>query len=83
MAGRKAGFRHNEDTRTKIQATQIINRLMQHVMSDAPIMDASQVNAAKTLLGKTLPDLAAVQHSGDADQPLRMIFERRVIKAGE
>jgi hypothetical protein len=52
-------------------------------MSDAPIMDASQVNAAKTLLGKTLPDLAAVQHSGDADQPLRMIFERRVIKAGE
>jgi hypothetical protein len=83
MAGRKAGFRHNEDTRAKIQATQIINRLMQHVMSDAPIMDASQVNAAKTLLGKTLPDLAAVQHSGDADQPLRMIFERRVIKAGE
>jgi hypothetical protein len=80
MAGRKAGFRHNEDTRAKIQATQLINRLMQHVMSDAPLMDASQVNAAKTLLGKALPDLAAVQHSGDAEQPLRMIFERRVVK---
>jgi hypothetical protein len=81
MAGRKAGFRHNEDTRAKIQATLIIKRLMEHVMADAPLMDASQVNAAKTLLGKTLPDLAAVQHSGDADAPMRMIFERRVVKA--
>lgn len=67
MAGRKAGFRHNEDTRKKIQAQQIINRLMEHLMASEPVMDASQVNAAKTLLAKTLPDLKAVEHKGSED----------------
>lgn len=61
MAGRKAGFRHTEETRAKIRAAQIINRLEKHVFSDAPLMDASQVNAAKALLGKVLPDLQSVQ----------------------
>jgi hypothetical protein len=82
MAGRKAGFRHNEDTRAKIQAAALINRLTDHVMADAPIMDASQVNAAKTLLNKVLPDLASVQHSGDADNPVQLVhrLERVVVR---
>jgi hypothetical protein len=67
MAGRQAGFRHNEDTRKKIQATQLINRLMDHVMADEPVLDASQVNAAKSLLNKVLPDLKAVEVSGQGD----------------
>jgi hypothetical protein len=65
MAGRKAGFRHNEETRAKIQASALITRLMDHITSDQPIMDASQVNAAKALLNKVLPDLSAVEHSGE------------------
>ena len=67
MAGRKPGFRHNEDTRKKIQAQQLINRLMDHVKSDSPVLDASQVNAAKALLNKVLPDLKAVEHSGSGE----------------
>lgn len=67
MAGRKAGFRHSDDTRAKIKATAIINRLMTHVESDKPIMDASQVNAAKALLNKVLPDLSAVSMDATVD----------------
>jgi hypothetical protein len=61
MAGRKAGYRHHEDTRKKIQAQLIINRLQDHVKSPTPLMDGSQVNAARALLNKVLPDLTAVE----------------------
>lgn len=69
MAGRKPGFRHNEDTRAKIKAASLINRLYDHVMADQPLLDASQVNAAKALLNKVLPDLASmsVEHSGHVE----------------
>lgn len=67
--GRKAGYRHNEDTRKKIQAAQLINRLTDHALSNDPVMDASQVNAAKVLLNKVLPDLKAIEHSGEIAIP--------------
>jgi hypothetical protein len=67
MAGRKPGFRHNEETRAKIQTSALIKRLTDHVMSEAPIMDASQVNAARTLLNKVLPDLKAMEVQGSGD----------------
>ncbi len=72
MAGRKPGFRHNEETRAKIQASNLIIRLYEHVMASQPIMDATQVNAAKALLNKVLPDLSAVslEHSGHIDTNL-------------
>jgi hypothetical protein len=58
---RKAGYRHHEDTRKKIQAQSLINRLQDHIKSPTPLMDASQVNAARALLNKVLPDLSAVE----------------------
>ncbi len=64
MAGRQAGFRHNQETRDKIKAGVLIERLTKHVESDKPLMDASQVNAAKALLNKVLPDLSAVTLEG-------------------
>lgn len=76
MAGRAPGFRHNEDTRKKIQAQAIINRLTEHAMADKPIMDASQVNAAKTLLNKVLPDLKAIEHTGEDGGPLQVAIVR-------
>ena len=67
MAGRKPGFRHNDETRAKIQASSLINRLFDHVMASEPLLDATQVNAAKALLNKVLPDLSAIEmnHSGE------------------
>lgn len=69
MAGRKPGFRHNEETRAKIQAANLIIRLYDHVMADTPLLDATQVNAAKALLNKVLPDLSSVtmEHSGEIE----------------
>lgn len=77
MVGRKAGFRHTEETRNKIKAAQIINRLEDHVFAPEPIMDASQVNAAKALLAKVLPDLASTDNKTtiDVSDPLKSLLE--------
>ena len=71
MPARKNKIRHDDQTRKKIQAAQIINRLHKCVMGDVTL-DAAQVSAAKTLLNKTLPDLSAIQHSGDQDAPIQI-----------
>lgn len=76
---RKAGYRHHEDTRKKIKAAQIINRLEKHVFADQPLLDASQVNAAKALLSKVLPDLSAVTMDGEIDSTVtfKTVYEGR------
>lgn len=66
MAARKQLW-HPDAVREKIQASQLINRLTKHALSDAPIMDASQVTAATKLLNKVLPDLASTTLSGSLD----------------
>jgi hypothetical protein len=62
MAARKKIF-HDANTRAKIQTSQLINRLEKHILAE--IMTQSQVTAAIGLLKKTLPDLSAVEHSGE------------------
>lgn len=55
---------HDEATRAKIQTSQIINRL--HALINGEVkMEPHQVTAALGLLKKTLPDLSAVEHSGE------------------
>ena len=63
MAERKQLF-HPDDVKKKIQTSQLINRLTEHALSQEPIMDASQVNAVKILLGKVIPDVKSVELSG-------------------
>lgn len=70
MATRKQLW-HPDVVRQKIQTSQLINRLTQNALSDEEIMTASQVNSAKILLGKAIPDLASVQMSGDAKNPIQ------------
>lgn len=72
MAARKQLW-HPDEVKKRIQASQLINRLTSHALSDAPIMDASQVTAAVKLLGKVVPDLKAVELSGDAENPVRSV----------
>lgn len=66
MAGRKPGFKMYEAQREKIQAAQIINRLHGCVMGTVE-MSTQQVNAAKTLLNKVLPDLSSVDSNVNAN----------------
>lgn len=63
MAARTNKIRHDENTRAKIKTSQLINRLTDHVVGKVE-MQSTQVTAALGLLKKTLPDLAAVEHSG-------------------
>lgn len=76
MAVRKQLW-HPDEVRQKIQTSQLINRLTNHALSDTgPIMDASQVKAAQILLGKAIPDLAAIEHSGPDGGPIHTISDR-------
>lgn len=73
---RRAGFIHNEETRKKIKSGVIIARLEKHILAETPIMDASQVNAARVLLNKVLPDLKALEHTGEDGGPIKVIINK-------
>jgi serine phosphatase RsbU (regulator of sigma subunit) len=49
----------------------MIDALVSHVLSPEPLMEASQVAAAKALLAKIIPDVTAVKVGGDADNPVK------------
>lgn len=72
MAARKQLW-HPDEVRQKIQTSQLINRLTKHALSPKPIMDASQVQAAKVLLAKAIPDLKAHEHSGPDGRPIEFV----------
>lgn len=68
MAARTKKIRHDGETRAKIQTSQLINRLEDHVLGKVD-MKPTQVTAALGLLKKSIPDLSAVEssieHSGE------------------
>ncbi len=79
MAARTRKVRLDDMTRERIQTTQLVKRLTEHVLGTVEMVP-SQVTAALGLLKKSLPDLAAHTLSGDPDNPI--ITEiRRVIVA--
>jgi septum formation inhibitor-activating ATPase MinD len=71
---------HQDDVRSKIQTSQLINRLTDHAVSDKPLLDASQVRAIDILLKKVLPDLQSVEHSGDDENPVTHEIRRTVVR---
>lgn len=78
--GRQAGFVMSDEHRTKIANAQFLNRLIAHANGENE-MTPTQVQAANILLKKVLPDLQAVQLSGDGDNPLNVIhrIERAIV----
>jgi hypothetical protein len=64
MATRTRKIRHDDETRAKIQASQLINRLSEHVLGKCE-MTATQVTAGLGLLRKVLPDLAASHNTNE------------------
>jgi hypothetical protein len=73
---------HDYKTREKIQTTQLIKRLTNHVLDeDGGIMTSSQVRAAEVLLRKTLPDTQAVSLTGEDGGPITVAnVTRRVVR---
>lgn len=72
--GRPMGKRHQDDVRAKIQASQLINVLQNHALgaSDSELTQ-SRLKAIEILLRKSVPDLSAIQLSGDEDAPVRIV----------
>lgn len=71
MAARKQRW-HPDEVRQRIKASQLINRLQDHAISEKPLMDNSQVTAARALLNKVLPDLASTEMKGDGGGPVQV-----------
>jgi len=62
---------HKQRTIERIRAGGIVTRLMKHVKGELE-MSSTQVQAARILLNKALPDLKAVEHSGEvSSKPVR------------
>ncbi|UGQ44962.1 hypothetical protein [Massilia endophytica] len=55
--------------RTKIQASQLINRLTDHALG-LNDLTPTQIKAIEILLRKSLPDLSAVAHEGEIDSSI-------------
>lgn len=71
---------HQDDVRAKIQTSQLINRLTDHALGNNEIkLDPSQVRAIEVLLKKTLPDLSAIELSGDADSPVEIVTNIKLV----
>lgn len=77
MAARLRKF-HSDEVRAKIKTSQLINRLTDHALG-ALKLSPTQVRSIEILLKKTIPDLSAVQHSGDEDNPVAFKRIERVI----
>ena len=71
MAARKLRPKHTDEIRNKIRASQLVNRLENHVFGKVE-MNSTQVTAALGLLKKCVPDIQAVTHSGDENNPIEM-----------
>lgn len=72
LSTREMSERHRE----RIQVSAIINRLNDHVKADRDLMTSSQVAAAKLLLGKVLPDVKQIEHSGNIDSSVTIIVNK-------
>lgn len=72
MAARINKTEHDEKTKRLIRASQLLNRLTSHANGEIE-MSQSQVAAAKIVIGKVVPDLKAVEHTGPEGGPVQMV----------
>jgi hypothetical protein len=64
--------RHSDMVRAKIQASELINILQDHAMGIIQELPNSRMKAIEILLKKSVPDLSAVELTGDPEAPVVM-----------
>lgn len=67
-----------ERIRERIQADRIIKKLEDHVLNNEE-MTASQITAALGLLKKRIPDLSAVEMSGQDGEPIQVVSKIELV----
>lgn len=75
MAARTKVLSLNEEWRTKIQTTLLIERLHQHISGKVGMLP-TQLKAIEILLKKTAPDLQAIQIGTNADELFKMVVNK-------
>ena len=63
---------HQDEVRLRIQTSQLLNRLTDHALGDTEL-SATQIRAIEILLKKSIPDLSAIEISGDEENPLQLV----------
>jgi hypothetical protein len=82
MAARKNKINHNEQTKRRIQASQLLNRLYLFAIGKV-IMKPAQVLAAKVVIGKSIPDLKAIEHTGKDMDTVQRHITVEFVRPGE
>jgi hypothetical protein len=82
MAARIRKIRHDDETRLKIQVSQLLNRLQKHVLGEVE-MSPTQIQAAQILLKKALPDLQAIDLQGAGEGGAIPLIVTGVRRAGD
>ena len=64
--------RHQDEIRSKIQVSQLVNVLTNHALDEKSQTEISptRMKAIELLLKKSLPDLSSTEITGDAEQPI-------------
>lgn len=82
MAARKHSITHDREVRERIRSSQLVNRLINFASgkndpaTKKPIeMSPAQVTAALGLLKKALPDLSAMELSGEVDNRVHIVSD--------
>lgn len=71
MAARKDP-RNRDSSNKLIAASQLLNRLISHANGEIELTQ-TQINAAKIVIGKYIPDLKAVELTGKDGGPVRVV----------
>lgn len=66
-----------EEVRRKIQVSELLNVLHNVALSGKPI-EKERLRAIEILLKKAIPDLKAIELSGNEDQPVKIILNTNV-----
>lgn len=74
--GRTAGFRMDDSHRVKIQNSNILNALIEHVEGKRD-MSSTQVTAGIALMKKVLPDLSSVDVNAKVSGALSITIASR------
>lgn len=75
MAARTNKITHDDKTKDLIRASQLLNRLNKHANAEVD-MTPTQVQAAKIVIGKVIPDLKAMELSGPGENGSHTIIHR-------
>lgn len=80
MAARIRKVCLTDDWKAGIKASNIVTRLYKHSLGEVD-MTQTQINAAKIVLGKILPDLSRQELTGEDGGPVQWDVEIRLVEA--